>query len=137
MRDKKFRFKMAISEKGEVFMSFCDPWKNAHQIESYKVLNSENEVDTHLTVLKHGLVHAKLFQGYDKPVMLKDTIYMKTPSNTLLRIIKKVKNNREIFDTMEDTPRNIPFGPDSILSLCSNFYRSGNESVPVDLIDNN
>ena len=66
--------------------------------------------------------------------MINDTIYMRTPNNTLHRIAKKVQNNEEVFDTLEKKPMNIPFGPDSMLSLCSSFYRYGNESVPVDLI---
>ena len=65
MIDKKFHFKITISEKGEVFMSFCDPRKQTHNIECQKVPGkihgTQIESEIQLTVLKHPLLHMKLF----------------------------------------------------------------------------
>ena len=65
MINKKFHFKITISEIGEVFMSFCDPRKQTHNIECQKVPGkihgTQIESEIQLTVLKHPLLHIKLF----------------------------------------------------------------------------
>lgn len=89
-----------------------------------------------LDFIKVGKSHMKHFTAQDEALLINDVIYIKGPTNQLLRIklsedaTEDIKYNTTIIDTI-NLPIGAP-GEESIISTVSPIYRVGNLDVDVD-----